>query len=81
MPPAALMRTLGPTFLANRATSSKVAPPLEKPVEVLMKSAPASVTSLHMVTFSSSVSRQVSMMTFNTSAPQAAFRALISLST
>ena len=44
-------------------TSSRVAPPLEKPVEVLMKSAPQSATMRHMCIFSSSVSRQHSIMT------------------
>ena len=36
MPPAALIFTLGPTWAAKRATSSRVAPPVPKPVEVLM---------------------------------------------
>ena len=43
-----------------------------------MKSAPLSDTIRHSRIFSSSVSRQVSMITFSTSPPQAAFTALIS---
>ena len=34
MPPAALIFTWGATFALNRATSSRVAPAVEKPVEV-----------------------------------------------
>ncbi len=37
IPPAALICTSGPTCLAKSATSSKVAPPVEKPVDVLIK--------------------------------------------
>jgi hypothetical protein len=40
-PPEALTPMTGPTVRRIRATSSTVAPPLEKPVEVLTKSAPA----------------------------------------
>ena len=36
MPPAALIFTRGPMCLANRATSSRVAPPPLNPVEVLI---------------------------------------------
>ena len=54
-PPAALIFTLGPMYFLNSSTSSFVAPPVPKPVEVLIKSAPALVTALHMAIFSSSV--------------------------
>jgi len=40
-----------------------VAPPVEKPVEVLTKAAPASSDNSQPFTFSSSVKRQVSIMT------------------
>ena len=36
MPPAAFTFTWGPQYWRSRATSSRVAPPVEKPVEVLM---------------------------------------------
>ena len=81
MPPAALTRTPGPTSRASRPTSPGVAPPVEKPVEVLIKSAPAWVTIRHISTFSSRVRRQVSMMTFSTRSPQAALTAFTSSST
>ena len=45
-----------------------------------MKSAPEAETISHILIFSSSVSRQVSMMTFSSLPPQAAFTALISAS-
>ena len=64
MPPAALTLTeAGGQFSRMSFTSSRVAPPLEKPVEVLMKSAPQSATMRHMCIFSSSVSRQHSIIT------------------
>ena len=47
-----------------RATSAAVAPPPLKPVEVLTKSAPASTAASQARTFSASLSRDVSMMTF-----------------
>ena len=78
MPPAALIFTFLPTYFLNRATSSRVAPALEKPVDVLIKSAFASVTILHISIFSSSVKRQVSMMTLRSFPPQAALTASIS---
>ena len=40
-----------------------MAPPVEKPVLVLTKSAPASLDNKHALTFSSSVNKQVSMIT------------------
>ena len=46
-----------------------------------MKSAPASGTMSHILIFSSSVSRQVSMMTFSTLSPTAALTAAMSLRT
>src|SRR5690606_15226782 len=81
MPPEALILTPGPTCRRMSSMSRNVAPPCEKPVDVLMKSAPASVTTSHMRTFSSSVSRHVSMMTFTQRLQQAAFTARISAST
>ena len=63
IPPAAFILTFLPTCFAKSSMSANVAPAFEKPVEVLMKSAPALVTSSHILIFSSSVRRQVSMMT------------------
>ena len=80
MPPAALIFTPGPMCLAKRATSSRVAPPVEKPVEVLIYSAPEAVTSSHILIFSASVSRQVSTMTFRIRPWQLSLMALISSS-
>ena len=71
MPPAALIFTWGATCPAKSSTSWKVAPAVEKPVEVLMYSAPESETTLHMAIFSSSVSRQVSRIPFTAAAPAA----------
>jgi len=45
------------------ATSATVAPPFEKPVEVLTKSAPAFFAAWQALTFSSSLSRAVSIIT------------------
>ena len=73
-----LIFTFGPTCALNSAISSKVAPPLEKPVEVLMKSAPEFDTISHSLIFSSSVSRHVSMITFRIFPWHAALTALIS---
>ena len=64
MPPAAFTFTSFPTCFLISSTSAKVAPPVENPVEVLINSAPAFVTISHIFIFSSSVSRQVSMITF-----------------
>ena len=44
MPPAAFILTFLPTYLAKSSISSKVAPPVEKPVLVFIKSAPLLVT-------------------------------------
>ena len=55
MPPAALILTFGPTCSLNSFTSSSVAPPVPKPVEVLIKSAFAFVTHLQISIFSSSL--------------------------
>ncbi len=62
-PPAAFTPMPGPTTRRMRATSAAVAPPGPKPVEVFTKSAPAARESTQAFTFSSSVSRAVSMMT------------------
>jgi hypothetical protein len=43
--------------------SSAVAPPDENPVDVLTKSAPAASANSHALTFSSSVNKQVSIIT------------------
>ena len=48
IPPAALIFTFAPTCFLISATSSKVAPAAEKPVEVLINSAPALVTISHL---------------------------------
>ena len=63
-PPLAFTPTTGPTARRMSATSSTVAPPLLKPVEVFTKSAPAALQSSLARTISSLVSRQVSRMTF-----------------
>ena len=81
MPPAALIFTWGATWALKRATSSRVAPPPPKPVEVLMYSAPESDTTRHISIFSASVSIQVSMITFSSLPWQAAFTARSSSST
>ena len=81
IPPAAFILTFLPTFFAKSAISSNVAPAFEKPVDVLMKSAPAFVTICHILTFSSSVRRQVSMMTLRILSPHAFLSVLISFST
>ncbi len=78
MPPAALIFTWGATCLAKRATSSRVAPPPAKPVEVLIYSAPEAETISHSLIFSSSVSRHVSIITLSRRPRQASFTALIS---
>ena len=52
--------------------SEAVAPPVENPVEVLTKSAPASLDNSQAITFSSSVKRQVSIITFVNAFPLAA---------
>ena len=64
MPPAALTLTFFPTWVFISFTSANVAPSVENPVDVLMYSAPAFVTISHILIFSSSVSRQFSMITF-----------------
>ncbi len=64
MPPEALTPNFGPTVSRISFTSATVAPPPGlKPVEVFTKCAPLSTTSLQARTFSSSVSRQVSIIT------------------
>ena len=78
MPPAALMRMSGLMCSRKSRTSSAVAPPVEKPVEVLMKSAPDMDTTRQAAIFSSRVSRQASTMTFRMRPLQEAFTALIS---
>ena len=64
MPPDALTPISGPTVARMSATSATVAPPVPQPVEVLTMSASASLARRQATTFSSSVSREVSMMTF-----------------
>ena len=64
MPPDALTLQRPATVRAMSATSSTVAPPVEKPVLVLTKEAPASTAISHARAICSSESRQVSMMTF-----------------
>ena len=81
MPPAALMPLPGAMCAFISATSSNVAPAVEKPVLVLMKSASERLTMPHMRIFSSSLSRQVSMITLSGLPAHAAFTALISAST
>ena len=80
MPPAALIFTPFVTCCANSSTSWNVAPAVEKPVEVLIYSAPEAETIWHILIFSSSVSRHVSMMTFRSLPRHAALTALISSS-
>ena len=64
MPPEALTPILEPTVFLMSAISCVVAPPVEKPVEVFTKSAPAFWESSQALIFSSSVNKQVSMITF-----------------
>ena len=77
-PPDALTPISGPTVFLIKAISSFVAPPVEKPVDVLTKSAPASLASKHALTFSSSLNKQVSIITFKVLPWQACLIALIS---
>ncbi len=70
MPPDALTPAWWPATPRRRVMSSAVAPPVEKPVLVLRKSAPAERASSEARSFSSKVSRQVSRMTL-TMAPGA----------
>ena len=58
-----------------------IAPPVENPVDVFTKSAPASFANWQASTFSSSVNRQVSIITFTSLLPLASTTALISSST
>ena len=62
-PPEALTPTSGPTTARIRRTSSTVAPPPPKPVEVLTKAAPAARAMAQPAIFSSRVSIAVSRMT------------------
>ena len=64
IPPAALIFTEGPTCSFIKATASNVAPPVENPVDVLIYSAPARVTTLHNSISSSVVNKQISTITF-----------------
>src|SRR5690625_6177908 len=54
----------GPTVCRINRMSSTVAPPPENPVDVLTKSAFASFANLQARTFSSSVNKAVSIITF-----------------
>ena len=65
IPPAAFIFTSFPTYFFIKAMSLNVAPPVENPVEVLIYSAPDLVTISYILRFSSSVKRQVSIITFN----------------
>ena len=64
-----------------RHTSSAVAPPVEKPVDVFTNFAPATSAARQAEIFSSSVRRQVSMMTFTTALGTASTTARMSSST
>ena len=78
IPPAAFTLVPFVTRDAKSAMSSLVAPPVEKPVDVLIKSASERETRSTSSIFSSSVSKQVSTMTFSTLPAHAALTALIS---
>ena len=71
-PPDAFTPISGPTTPRISFTSSSVAPPVEKPVDVLTKSAPASTESSHAFLFSWSVNKEVSMITLTIALPFAA---------
>ena len=64
MPPEALIWVCSEILSFMSFTASKVAPCAPKPVDVLMKSAPASDTILLIFAISSSVNKLISMMTF-----------------
>ena len=81
MPPEALTLTAALTEFRMRRTSSAVAPPVEKPVEVFTNFAPAASAARHAVIFSSSVKRHVSMMTFTAAPGTASTTVQISSST
>ena len=81
MPPEALTFTAALTESLIRRTSSTVAPPVEKPVEVFTNFAPAASAMRQAVIFSSRVSRHVSMMTFTAASGTASTTARISSST
>src|SRR5699024_4916046 len=72
MPPDALTPISAPASARISLTSSVLAPPEENPVEVLTNAAPASLQTRHALRFSSSVSRQVSRITFTIAALSAA---------
>ena len=78
MPPEAFTPKLGPTVVRINTMSSTVAPPVENPVDVLTKSAPACLARFHTRIFSSTVNKQVSRITFNTLEPHACLMRLIS---
>src|SRR6266508_2017410 len=59
-PPEAFTPISGPTVSRMSCTSSTVAPPPAKPVDVFTKSAPAALASVQPMTFSSCVSSAVS---------------------
>ena len=81
-PPEAFTPILFPTHSRIRRTASTVAPPVEKPVDVFTKSAPAAKAQAHALRISSSVSRQISKITFTKALPSAAATtALMSAST
>ena len=65
-PPEALTPISGPTVSRISCTSSTVAPPPPKPVEVFTKSAPAAFGSEQPMIFSSRVSSAVSRITLTT---------------
>ena len=60
-PPLALTPISGPTVSLMSLTASTVAPPVEKPVLVLTKSAPAAFAAKHARTISSLLNKHVSI--------------------
>ncbi|MPM38728.1 hypothetical protein SDC9_85358 [bioreactor metagenome] len=80
-PPLALTPSAAPTVLRMSAISSVVAPPVENPVEVFTNAAPAAFAARQALTFSSSLSRQVSMMTLTMAGAAASTTAAISVCT
>ena len=81
MPPAALTLQLSLTVSFINLTSSIVAPFVLKPVDVLTKAAFASSAHLQAAIFSSSVNRQVSMITLTIAGLLASTISLISFVT
>ena len=80
-PPDAFTPMSGPTVARIRRTSASVAPPVEKPVDVLTNAAPAAFAARQARRFCPSVSRHVSRMTFTGAGAAAATTAAISACT